>query len=438
MVESENLNLPEVTPNTSLILRDLTDALGVPRDLLANEEEIEAAWGSLPRILKKIPMELRNEGLARMCVAVASGLFDSAINYAWNCSVIELRQKVRNFGLNVVGQILRKEFDENELLNMKDADLISLCLELNLINEDGYFFLDQCRDIRNNFSAAHPPVGTIDDSEFTVFLNRCAKYALTSDYTLVGVDSQAFLAALKGGRFSTDQTREWVQRLQGTHEAQRELLVCMLHGIYADPASDEETRLNSLSLCQEIFEDLAPSTKSKLVDQNANYLAKGDKKRHSASQQFFQKLGALSFLNETERHSIVTDVCKSLLSVHQGLDNFYNEPPFAKNLLQISTQGAIPETAQVEYVKTVVTCAVGNPYGTSRAALPDYKKMIQGFSPKEVNIMLELPKEKTIVGKRITNHKRCKDMFSNLVKLVHPDSVPTKAEKSYMYWKNKS
>jgi hypothetical protein len=428
------VNLPAVTPTTTPVLRDLADALGVPRDLLASEEEIEAAWSGLPRILRKIPPELRTAGIARMCVAVSTGLFDSAINYIWNCSVIELRQKIRNFGLNVVGQILRKDFDESALLDLKDAELLKLCLELNLITEDGFFFLDQCRDVRNNFSAAHPPVGTIDDTEFIAFLNRCAKYALTSDYELIGVDTQSFLAALKGGRFSTDQTEEWLQRLQGTHEAQRELLVGMLHGLYSDPASDEETRLNSLTLCQKIFEELTPSTKSKLVDQHAEYLAKGDKKRHSASQQFFEKLGALSLLSETERHSLVTNACKKLFSIHQGLDNFYNEPPFAERLLQISTQGAIPDTAKTEYVTTVVTCAVGNPYGTSRAALPDYKKMIQGFSPKEVDIMLKLPTTKTVVGQRIARHKRCKDMFIDLVRLIDPDSVPTSSEKSYTHW----
>ena len=55
---------------------------------------------------------------------------------------------------------------------------LTLYLQLNLITEDGYFFLDQCRDIRNNFSAAHPTIGDIDNYEFISYVNRCAKYAL--------------------------------------------------------------------------------------------------------------------------------------------------------------------------------------------------------------------------------------------------------------------
>ena len=78
------IKLPAITGNTIPALESLTRALNVPRGILASEEEIEAAWVNMPRVLKKITPQLRTEGLARMCVAVASGLFDSAINYAWN------------------------------------------------------------------------------------------------------------------------------------------------------------------------------------------------------------------------------------------------------------------------------------------------------------------------------------------------------------------
>jgi hypothetical protein len=96
-----------------------------------------------------------------MCVAVSAGLFDSAINYAWNAAVVELRSKVRRFGLTVIHHVTGSTFDEAALLDLKDAELLSLCLKLNLISEDGFFFLDQCRDTRNNFSAAHPSMGSL-------------------------------------------------------------------------------------------------------------------------------------------------------------------------------------------------------------------------------------------------------------------------------------
>ena len=67
-----------------------------------------------------------------------------------------MRQRIRDFGLSVVAQILQKDFEERHLIELQDSQLLELCLKLNLITEDGFFFLDQCRDTRNNFSVAHP------------------------------------------------------------------------------------------------------------------------------------------------------------------------------------------------------------------------------------------------------------------------------------------
>lgn len=432
-----DLKLPAVIDSTLPALTALTSALGVPREILASDEEIEAAWAGLPRVLKKIPPQHRKEELAKMCVAVAVGLFDGAINYVWNATVLELREKVRAFGLTVVRQVTgNTNFDEDALADLKDAELLDLCLRLNLITEDGFFFLDQCRDIRNNFSAAHPAVGKIDDSEFIAFVNRCAKYGLGDEKNPVGVDIQAFVLALKGGKFSREQEDQWVQRLSDTHEAQRELLFGTLHGMYCDPSLSEETRLNALSVSRHFADNFTPRIQSDLIDRHQDYLAKGDGKRHGASQQYFEKLGLLALLGEAERHAIISNACKRLYSVHQAFDNFYNEPPFAERLYQIIGQVPVPDTVKQELVETVVTCAVGNPYGISRAAYPDYTRMIKGFTPSEIVIMLQLPETRTVVGTRIRTYARCKNSFSQLVSLVDPESVPTRYKRTYKEWSN--
>ncbi|MEP2725388.1 MULTISPECIES: hypothetical protein [Hyphomicrobiales] len=91
--------LPEITDGTNDLLVQVTDALGVPRNSLPDKSQIEYAWNNLPRLLSMIPPELRDERMIRLCVSVSVGLFDSAINYAWNSTIVELRQKVVRFGL---------------------------------------------------------------------------------------------------------------------------------------------------------------------------------------------------------------------------------------------------------------------------------------------------------------------------------------------------
>lgn len=346
-----------------------------------------------------------------------------------------MREKVKRFGLNVVEQITGKSnFDDQALLDLKDAELLSLCLKLNLITEDGYFFLDHCRDIRNNFSAAHPVVGKIDDHEFIGFANRCAKYALGNEHNPVGVDIAAFMVAIKGGKFSVEQKNQWVQRIGKTHEAQQYLLFGSLHGIFSDPSSNEEARVNSLAIAAEFAPHFTPKARSDLINRHHDYIAKGDEKRHKASQQFFEKLGMLALLGEHEVHSLLSNASKRLMAVHQAYDNFYNEPPFAERLLQLSQQAAIPDTVKDELVTTVVTCAIGNPYGVSNAAVPYYQKMIKGFSPSEVEIMLSLPATKTIAGERLKQYPTCKNRYKSLVELIDPSTVPAKAGAAYKQW----
>ena len=289
--------------------------------------------------------------------------------------------------------------------------MIELCLKLNLITEDGFFFLNQCRDMRNNFSAAHPAIGKINDREFITFLNRCVRYALSDESSLVGVDFDEFIDAVKGARFTDDQCDAWVTRLGATHDPQRQLLFGTLHGIYCDPASSEPARMNSLDLCKAYQPNFSAAIHSDLIDRHSNYLASGKKKRHGVSQDFFEKLGLLNLLSQSERHSVISGAVRQLWDVHSGMNNFYNEPPFAERLMKLSEAEPIPETIQEHFVQTVVGCYIGNGYGVSRAAVQYYRSMIRSFSPKEIAILISANRGRSTVANRVRHDSSCRKRF---------------------------
>lgn len=424
--------LPALPTTVLPAIAELTASLGIPRTVLASDEEIEYAWRDLPRELREIPAQLRGELVARMCVAVSTGLFDGAMNYIWNAAILQLRAKVRNFGLPIVAQIVQSDFEEKHLLELQDSRLLELCLKLNLVDEDGFFFLDQCRSVRNNFSAAHPTIGTVNDREFTTFLNRCVRYALADASSPRGVDIGAFISAIKGPRFNANQNSVWVQRLSGTHDAQRQMLVGMVHGIYCDPNTSEPSRLNALDICSALKEGFTAALRSDLVNKHSEYAAKGDEPRHTASLQFFEKLGLLTLLNESEQHSVFYRAVERLWNVHNGMNNFHNEPPFAERLLELSRQGAVPETVQEQFVQVVVCCNVGNGYGVSWAASPSYEQIIRAFSPREIATMVRLASvPESSLGRRIANIPSCRQRFKQTLALIDPASVPSGVKAAY-------
>lgn len=424
--------LPAIPATVLPALNALTAALGIPRTMLASDEEIEFAWRDLPRELREIPPDLLGELVARMCVAVSTGLFDGAMNYIWNAAILQLRAKVRNFGLPIVAQILQSDFEEKELTELQDSKLLDLCLKLNLVDEDGFFFLDQCRDVRNNFSAAHPTLGTVNDREFTTFLNRCVRYALADASSPRGVDIGAFITAVKGARFNANQKDVWVQRLNETHDAQRRMLVGMVHGIYCDPNTSEPARLNALDICSTLKERFTATLRSDLVNKHSEYAAKGDEPRHTASVQFFEKLGMLTSLNESEQHAVFYRAIERLWNAHVEMNNFYNEPPFAERLFELSSNGAVPETVQDSFVLTVVACNIGNGYGVSRAASVYYEKIIRSFSPREIATMIRLASaQENILGSRVARVGSCRERFKQTLALIDAASIPSGVKAAY-------
>ena len=429
-----DVNLPAIRDFSAPMLDALTSALGIPRDVLATDDQIQNAWQTLPRLLNSIPPELRDEGIMRMCVAVASGLFDSALNYAWNAAIIELREKVRRFDIHIIPQIIDKDFDEKKLMDLQDSELLTLCLKLNLISETGFFMLNQCRDIRNNFSAAHPTIDTLDEYEFINFLNRCSHHALSDDQNSAGVDIKAFMQAINTGSFTPEQLSFWCERIANTFDAQREAIIGMLHGIYCDPSKEEHSRIIAINVCEQFVASFTPGTASSLINQHQRYQAKGEQERFKASQAFFENLKLLGLLSDTERHALLSAAGKNLMGVHNAMNNFYNEGPFAERLASLATGHQIPETVRYEFVEAVVTCSVGNEYGTAHSADGYYQNIIQGFSPREILIMLQLPDAKIVVGNRIKFADRCKKKYTTLVGLLKVESIPTKVKSTYEKW----
>ena len=86
-------DLPQVVNNTLTSVGDILNSFNLPREIIASNEEIQCAWRELPREISRIPVELRDGLIARMCVATSVGLFDGAINYIWNAVILNLRAR---------------------------------------------------------------------------------------------------------------------------------------------------------------------------------------------------------------------------------------------------------------------------------------------------------------------------------------------------------
>ncbi len=430
------IKLPMVTNNTSEYLKTITSSLSVPRDILASDEDIKEAWLRLPRVLSKIPKELITKWVAKMCIAVSTGLFDSWINYIWNESIIELRKKIITFWLANVWEILNKRnFDEKWLNDLRDSELLNLCLDLNLITEEWFFYLDQCRDIRNNFSVAHPTIWELDDNELINFTNRCVKYALSNDNNLVWININEFLTSLKESKFNDVQLDLWCDRLKQTYEAQRELLFWTLYSLYCDPDSNEGSRINAINIFLKLKKLLSPLIKSDLLEKHQKYKAKWIINSLTASQQFFERLSILDLLWDSEQHALIKKACDNLMDSHLWMNNFYNEPPFAERLQEITKNIQVPDSIKYYFIETIFICWIWNWFWVSNKALPFYEEMVSNLSPREISILFEMiENDKSNLWSRLKYWWNRKNFFKKLLLLIDEKSIPIKLKNVYNKW----
>jgi len=432
------LQLPDLHLEAENQVDVLLSLLNLPRSIIASKLEVAAAWRELPNILLTIPVESRNELVARMLIATSVGLFDGAINYIWNAVILNLRERVRRFGLRIISTIKARDFGEKELLEIRDSELLDLCNSLDLLSEEGFFFLSQCREIRNNFSSAHPNIAIVDNYELVSFINRCCKYGLVEDRFVRGVDIAQLISSIKSQRLNEQQIDFLSENLQRTYSEQQYILIPMIYGIYCDSTQQESTRLNILDICGKIIVIFDDRIISELVKQHNDYVLKQDNDKSTFSRDFFFKLKLVGFLTDTEQVSISKKVIQALYNAHNNMFNFYNEPPYAEKLAELSESMSIPSIVKRDYVHSVVICFVGNRYGVSNAALPFYEQMIKRFTSSDIDIMLKLVKEDTLLSYNIQNFRNCRDRYLEALLLVDPKSVATYSISIYeQYMKGK-
>ncbi len=221
-------------------------------------------------------------------------------------------------------------------------------------------------------------------------------------------------------------------RIRKTNDLQKTAILKALFGIYVDERNDEYIRQNCLDVSRENWSHFSERAQSELTILYSEYLLQDNTKKQY-SKNYFEKVGALAILPKDEQVSIVGKIIKQLESAHFGIDNFYNERPFAERLKDLRNQ--IPIQIIKEYVYVISLGYVGNSYGTSRTAEPHYIEIIENYSIREIDKLFELVYEDNYLRYSIKNYRRCKVKFSALLNLLNEESVPSKWKEKYQKWK---
>jgi hypothetical protein len=117
----------------------------------------------------------------------------------------------------------------------------------------------------------------------------------------------------------------------------------------------------------------------------ARLQANGDVARATLCREFLQLVGGLPYLPQDALTLEVNNALDVLLRIHNGWNNFSNEPPYARILSSlIPPNGQVPSPVLPKYVKVLTMCRIGNGYGISWEGQPIYDGLIAGWGDAEI------------------------------------------------------
>lgn len=417
-----------VQENSLMVVDNICGVLGIPRDAISDNKSIKRALKMLPDELENFPEDYINNDIARLCVAVSVGLYDDAIVRMWNCVIRELRKQVNKYGIEMIKHVLDStNLDEKKLESISDAELLTLSRQLSILSEEGYFFLDKCRDIRNNASIAHPTDFTINETRLIAFINDCCKYGLNHSSDGISVDFKKLMNMISSTSTSNDQLDILVEEISNSFESQRDLIWQVLYSRATDNTQNNATINNASYISEKLANNSLINEKNEIymLGKHNEFQLDGDNSKVTLSRKFLEKIDRISNIREAEKVDMFNKEIMNLQNAHTSMDNFYNEVPFASRLNTLYKKiNPVPEIVINELVTTILNCYLGNGFGVSNQSMPYYKNILFNLSPKGIQVLINLPYNNVTIKNKLKN-KNARERFKEILDYIDEESLIT-------------
>lgn len=376
-------------------LQKYLEELKLPSEnvLVAKEERIDVIE-NLPRVVSRLSEEQKQESMyiSKFVAACGAGLFDAALNFLWNETIINLRKKVVRFDIDyfldsIITDVKRRESfkSEDDLKKLDEWELIKGCKDTGIITEIGYKHLDYIRDMRNYASAAHPNHNDLDGYQLISWLQTCIKEVLGKDPSGPVLEVKRLLNNLRINELSKEDIPPIKSNIEKLPVELVDSTIRAVFGMYTDPKLDAKVRNNLKLVASSLWDNCSEESRNNLGLKYAVFSANADIDRKPLAHEFLAFVKGLSYLPEEQIIVEMDQALDNLFMVHNGFNNFYNEPPHARLLYSyVPATGDIPKQILYKYVKVITMCSIGNGYGISISADFYYKKLLSRFKEKQI------------------------------------------------------
>lgn len=389
--------------------------------------ERETVFANVDSVLAKLDQSRLSSSfyIAKFMAAVASGLFDAALNYLWDETIHELRVRVAQYDIGyffdiAVGAEKRKKLSGAEdLVRLDDSELITGAYKIELISELGFKHLDFIRYMRNWASAAHPNNNTLTGLQLISWLETCIREVINLPVSNVVAEIGKLLSNIKGSIIDAAAAKQIAVFFANLTLDQVSTLASGFFGIYTQETTTQQARQNVHQLLPYLWGRVDVRTRQQFGIKYGKFVATGEQQQQAWARQFLDVVGGASYIPDSLRAAEIQTAVENLLIAHRGWSNFQAEPPFARELQRLVGASAnVPKEALSAYVLGLVEVFLTNGNGASFAADTVYRELFARFDGDQALLAILSFNELHIASR--LQFQLCGKQFRELLNLMQP------------------
>jgi hypothetical protein len=313
--------------------------------------------------------QLTSRDKAQIISAFENHHFEMVSSFVWTKALSSLKAQLGKLGSAFISEMLdRPDIDASSSIDqtLTDYEALRLAQELGVITGTGALRLRQALERLTHFGQLPPDEAEetpMEAAEAISLLRACVENILGQEKIEAALDFKAFRNGLEKKLYDQDE-HEIQTLLVSPYFFQRASVRILLALIKSVKSAQLENALaNANVIVPLLWDKLLGPEKHQVGRAYAELASEGKATATAGLKKVLLKVRGFDFVPEDLRSTSFTKAANAILTAHEEMNNFYNEPAPTKYLDAMGS--VIPIPAFPICMSAVLSVRLGNQYGIS-------------------------------------------------------------------------
>lgn len=410
-------------------MMNVYEAVGLPiEDILVPVGERKKVFKNFMDVLEIVPQYKLESGhfITKFMTAASVGLFDSALNHLWVETIKQLKTRIQQYDIDYFYDVAVPSERRDEFSTLEDLDkvdevqLLEGARKIELLSEKGYKQLDYIKYMLEYMEKESGNQSEVSGTELISWLEICVKEVIILEIPSDSIQAQMLLKKIKDGLLTEENVNDALAFISGMSVKYANVFAKGIFGLYIRQDTSPHIIINIKAIMPTLWERIDGATRNEFATNYAIYSINDDKDKAKLARSFIAIVGGEEYLPDNVRGYEIKIAINQLLSMHRGMNNFYNEPQFAKQVERLVGKTRIPTQIDRDYVLGIVEVFLSNGNGVCWDGDEIYKRLINQFTERQAFIAATSFNE-DIISNKLTR-SLCKEKFQEMLSIIQANA----------------